>query len=274
MVSPVRPFGPRCPVRATCRYTADNPMVDQVALGEVAERRVLGVPVSLLDRAQTLAAIESLLAADRQAIVVTVDASGLVIAQEDAELMAIYRGADLATPDSQGVVWALKRAGVACPERVSGVDLLDDLCRLSAEKGHRIAFVGAAPGIADLAAERMRLRHPGCNIVGTRHGFFPASDDELVAQEVAAVRPDLLFVALGIPRQEKFIERTKHIHRAKVSMGVGGSFDVFSGKARRAPKWVQAVRLEWLYRLAQNPKKLSKVRLLPTFVRLVLREPR
>ena len=130
--------------------------------------------------------------------------------------------------------------------------------------------MGAAPGIAELAAEKMRLRHPGCNIVGARHGYFPAESDTVVASEVAASAPDVLFVAMGIPRQEKFIRSTESIIGAKVAMGVGGSFDVFSGKVKRAPRMVQRLRMEWLWRLCQNPKKISKVMLLPRFVLMVL----
>ena len=144
---------------------------------------------------------------------------------------------------------------------------MDHACAASADKGWRIYFLGAAPGVAELAAERMRLRHPGCNIVGARHGYFPPESDAVVAAEVAEAKPDLLFVAMGIPRQEKFIRATESIIGAKVAMGVGGTFDVFSGKVRRAPRLLQKMRLEWAWRLAQNPKKIGKVALLPRFGR-------
>jgi N-acetylglucosaminyldiphosphoundecaprenol N-acetyl-beta-D-mannosaminyltransferase len=179
--------------------------------------------------------------------------------------------ADLITPDSFGVVWAAKRAGKPVEGRVSGVDLVDRICGLSARKGYRLFFLGAGPGVAELAAERLRLRHPGCNIVGTRNGFFPASDDSVVAEEVAAFRPDVLFVAMGIPRQEKFIRATQSIIRAKVAIGVGGSFDVFSGKTKRAPILIQRLNIEWLWRLLLNPKKFSKVMSLPKFALAVIR---
>lgn len=207
-------------------------------------------------------------------LVVTADASGIVQAQSDAELAELYQTADLVTPDSAGVVWAMRRAGFTVPARVSGVDLVDRACGVSSDTGWRIYFLGAAPGVAEQAAERMRLRHPGCNIVGARHGYFPPESDAVVAAEVAQARPDLLFVAMGIPRQEKFIRATEAIINAKVAMGVGGTFDVFSGKVRRAPKVLQRLRLEWAWRLAQNPKKIGKVKLLPQFVGLILRERR
>ena len=102
----------------------------------------------------------------------------------------------------------------------------------------------------------------------------PSVDADRLLEEVALTKPDLLFVAMGIPRQEKFIRATESVIGAKVAMGVGGTFDVFSGRVRRAPKFLQAMRLEWAWRLAQNPKKIDKVRLLPQFVGMVLREGR
>ncbi len=235
-------------------------------------QELLGVPVSLLDMDATVSAVEQMISEGGQHLIVTADASGFVIASTDPELAEIYQGADLATPDSQGVVWALHRKGAKGVARVSGVDLFDRICRLSAERGYRLFFLGAAPGVAEQAAERIRLRHPGCNIVGTRHGYFTADDDDLVAQEVSVARPDVLFVAMGIPRQEKFIVKTLGTIGAKVAMGVGGSLDVFSGKAKRAPQFIQRLKLEWMWRLLLNPSKFSKVKMLPRFVRLVFME--
>ncbi len=181
---------------------------------------VLGIPVSTLCMDETVRVLTALLEGDRSEIVVTADASGLAMAQDDPELAEIYQAAALATADSMGVVWALKRKGVSA-DRVSGVDLMDRLCHESAVKGFRVYLLGAAPGVAIEAGERMKLRHPGCNIVGCRDGYFPAADDGLVAEEVAESHPDLLLVAMGIPRQEKFIAATRAMIRAKVAIGVG-----------------------------------------------------
>jgi len=196
----------------------------------------------------------------------------LVAAQEDAALRQVLLSAKLVTPDSAGVLWAAKRKGMPMRERVSGVDLLDALCARSADRGTRIFLLGAAPGVAEMAAERLRLRHPGCRIVGTRHGYFPPESDEVVAREVAQAKPDILFVAMGIPRQERFIASTASIVGARVAMGVGGSLDVFSGRTKRAPRLFQRLRLEWLWRLILNPRKYQKVMALPRFVWRVMRE--
>ena len=232
---------------------------------------ILGVRIDRVSMDQTMDRLREFVRSGRPHFVITADASGIVQAQTDAEYRALYAQADLVTPDSAGVLWAARRNGTPLPGRVSGVDLVDRLCAESADFGHRIFFLGAAPGVAELAAERMRLKYPGCHIVGSRHGYFPAESDGVVAQEVAETKPDILFVAMGIPRQEKFILAHQELIGAKVAMGVGGSFDVFSGKVKRAPILFQKLHLEWLWRLIQNPSKISKVKLLPEFVWRVLR---
>lgn len=218
-----------------------------------------------------IARIDRFIADGTPHLVVTADSSGVYSQLHDPDLRSIMLNADLVTPDSFGIVWAAKRLGKPVGGRVSGVEIVSRLCARSAERGYRIYILGAAPGVAEMAAERLRLQFPGCNIVGTRHGFFPSSDDALVAEEIAAARPDILFVAMGIPRQEKFIAATMPVIQAKVAIGVGGSFDVFSGKTRRAPVLFQKLNVEWLWRLILNPTKVSKVAALPRFAWAVLR---
>lgn len=206
--------------------------------------------------------------------VVTADASMIVDAQTDTDLRRIIEEAALVTPDSAGVLWGARKLGLHLPAKVSGVDLVDEVCALSSRTGCRVFFLGAEPGIADLAREKLSLRHPGCNIVGSRHGYFPAESDEVVAQEVAEFQPDVLFVAMGIPRQEKFIRKTAEIIKPKVAIGVGGSFDVYSGKTKRAPVICQKLKIEWLWRLLLNPSKWRKTLKLPQYVKLILRSRR
>lgn len=223
---------------------------------------------------EALDRIAQFVASGEPHFVATADASMIVDAQHDPEFAMLLNSADMITPDSSGVLWAAKKLGTPLSEKVSGVDLVDRLCAQSAAKGYRIFFLGASHGVAELAAERMRLAHPGCNIVGARHGYFPADDDEIVAREVAQANPDVLFVAMGIPRQEKFISKTRDIIRARVAIGVGGSLDVFSGRTKRAPKVFQRLRIEWLWRLIQNPSRWRKAMKLPQFVGLVSRSAR
>ena len=151
---------------------------------EVAPRdcvRILGVPIDCITMDQTLEKIEGFLTSHRSHLVVTADASAIVIAHHNFGFQTLVESADLVTPDGNGILWAAKRKGRELPERVSGVDIADRLCKLSADKGYRIYLLGASPGVAELAAEKLRLKHPGCHVVGTRHGFFPSESDEVVA---------------------------------------------------------------------------------------------
>ena len=233
---------------------------------------ILGIPIDKITMAGAMERIREFLRSDQHHLIITADASGIVQAGDDPEFKALFSTAALVTPDGAGLLWAAKRNGTPIEERVSGVDMVAKLCELSAKIGTRIYFLGAGPGVAKLAAEKLTLKYPGCNIVGYRDGYFKPDQDLEIAEEVAETKPDVLLVAMGIPRQEKFIAKTAHIIQSKVSMGIGGSFDVHSGNVKRAPLWVQKLHLEWLWRLMLNPKKIAKVKLLPIFVQRVLAE--
>jgi len=241
--------------------------------GNVADRKsieLLGVRIHDVDMAASLDAIDCFIRSRTPHIVVTADASCVVLARKDAELREIVNSADLVTPDSIGILLAARLNGKPLAERVSGCDMLVLLCERAARLGHRVFLLGAAPGVADAAAEKLRERFPGLDIVGVQHGYFKPEETESVISMIRAAEPDLLFVAFGIPMQEKWIRRHMEALGAPVCMGVGGSFDVISGKVKRAPKWMQRYGLEWVYRLASNPRKIGKVMTLPVFVALVV----
>lgn len=232
---------------------------------------LLGLRISRVNRAQAHEIILRYIAEGTPHLVVTADASAHVIAADDPQFRRIVNTADLVTPDGTGILWAARRLRVPLEERVSGVDLAEFLCAESARQGFGVYFYGAGVGVAEDAAQEMRKRYPGCRIVGTAHGFLnsPEQQAELLA-DIRAKRPAVLLVAMGIPKQEKWITEHQPALKVPVCMGVGGSFDVFSGRVQRAPLWMQRSGLEWLYRLAQNPKKLSKVATLPVFALRVL----
>ena len=231
---------------------------------------VLGVKIHRVDMDGTLALIREFIASDKPHIIVTADASSVMRAQSDTEFQYLVNAADLITPDGFGVIKAASLLGCPLIERVSGVEIAKEMCRMSAEEGFSIYFLGAAPGVAELAAQNMKSRFPALNIAGVHDGFFgPERDAEIVAQ-VKESGAQALLVAMGIPRQEKFIYDNLNKLGVRVAMGVGGSFDVFSGKVKRAPVWFQNHGLEWLYRLAKDPSKMKKAACLPKFAALVL----
>lgn len=205
--------------------------------------------------------------------VVTADSSMVVMAQRDSHLRDIVNQADLVTPDSIGILWACRRRGIAMPERVSGVEIVARLAQISAQNGLRLYFLGAQPGVAEEAVQRLQERHPGVQIVGYHHGYFPAEAEPEVVEHIRSVHPDVLCVAMGIPKQEMWIQRNRHLLDVPVSIGVGGTLDVLSGRVRRAPLWMQRMGMEWLWRVGHNPRKISKVMLLPRFAWMVYTSP-
>lgn len=196
------------------------------------------------------------------------------MAQDEPEFKKILQNASLVTADGAGITWALRKKYGIKLSRVSGVDLVEKFCARSAKKKYRIFFLGASPGTSENAAENMMNRYPGCQIVGVHHGYFSPEENQEIAKKIAETHPDFLFVALGMPRQEKFILETMAIHQVPVAIGVGGSFDVLSGNVQRAPKIVQKMAMEWLWRLINNPSKIQKVKQLPRFAFMVLRSSR
>ncbi len=232
---------------------------------------VLGVHVDRVTMTEALDYVEQFVRVGGSHHVVTLDSSMCVLAAHDPELDTIVDGADLVTPDSAGVLWACRRSGNGLPERVSGCDLVERLCAASARKGLRLYFLGAAPGIAAAAAERMAARYPGCEVAGTQHGYYAPGDEASILRDIRRASPDILCVAMGIPKQEKWIHRHKDELGVPVLIGVGGTFDVLSGTIKRAPRWAQRANIEWLYRLARDPRKLKKVLILPRFVVMNLR---
>ncbi|GIV03128.1 MAG: N-acetylmannosaminyltransferase [Fimbriimonadales bacterium] len=231
---------------------------------------ILGVKIHAVSMKSAVQVIEEFVEEGVPRLVITADSSGIVLAQSDQHWKDVLNSADLVTPDSNGVVWAARRHGTPLRERVSGVDLLDILCSRAAKKGYRVFLLGAAPGIAEKAAERLQARHPGLNVVGTHHGFFGTEEEAAIVAQIRDLQVDLLFVAMGIPRQEMFIYDHKYEMAAKVAMGVGGSLDVWSGTVKRAPRLVRALKLEWLWRLILNPRKWKKALTLPKFWWLVM----
>ena len=199
--------------------------------------------------------------------VLTADALGIWQANNDPELLEIMRCTDLSTPDGAGVMLCASFNGIALPARVSGVDLVKELADLAAKKGYKIFLFGAAEGVAQAAAENLVKEFPALQIAGTKNGFYDKENEQSIAEEIAKSGADILFVALGIPRQEKFISTYRDTLNIPVMAGIGGSFDVISGKIARAPKIFQKMGLEWLYRAMKEPRvRFKRMQGLPQLI--------
>lgn len=237
----------------------------------IKTRQILGLKIHCVTMDSAISIIEGFIAEKKPRMVVTADASAVVIARDDHELQSIINEADLVTPDSTGILWGAKRLKTPLIEKVSGADMVEKLCMIANEKGYSVFLLGSAPGITDKAAENLKSRYPNLQIAGTHHGYFKDGDSSEAEHMIKESKPDMLFVAMGIPMQEKWIKKHMDELGVPVSMGVGGTFDVISGNVKRAPLWMQNHGLEWMYRLISNPRKISKVMTLPVFVMMTLR---
>lgn len=225
---------------------------------EIRHVRLMGCPIHVLNMQETIDLIDQCIRMKRQIHHVVVNAAKLVHMQTDKELYDSVVACDIINADGQSVVWASRFLGRALPERVAGVDLMVNLMKLAAEKGYRAFFFGAQEEITQKVANIYTQQY-GANVVaGYRNGYYQQEDEMAIALEIAASGADLLFVAITSPKKEIFLNRYKHIINTPFIMGVGGTFDVISGKTKRAPTWMQRNGLEWLYRIYQEPRRMWK----------------
>lgn len=233
--------------------------------------KILGVPVHPLTMNESVAVLEEKLQKKEQAFVVTANAEIIMMCQQDKEYNNIVsEQADLVLPDGAGAVWAGRYLGNEVPERVAGFDLYNQLLKLSADKGYKAYFFGGAPGVAEAAKNKAEELYPGVQIVGCRNGYFNETEEEAIIKEINDAAPDMLFVALGAPKQEKWLVKYRNQLKPRVLMGIGGSFDVLAGKMERAPKWMQEASLEWAFRLYKQPSRFMRMLALPKFVLKVI----
>jgi len=224
---------------------------------------VLGLPVHSVTMNQAVLEIERFvgqrggLERGRPFVHVALNGPKWVAARDDSDLAESVRAADLVTADGVGVLAMARRLGHRLPERVTGIDLMERLCARAAAEGWGVALLGGRPGTAEAAATALRRRYRTLRVSYCHHGYFSPREDTLIASDVAASGARLLFVGLNTPRKEDFVLREGARSGVDFAMGVGGAFDVLSGRIRRAPKVLQDVGLEWAWRWAQEPRRLA-----------------
>ena len=233
--------------------------------------KILDVPVHPLTMGEAVSVLEESITSGEQAFVVTANAEIIMMCQEDAGYKKIVsQDAQLVLPDGAGAVWAGRHLGYKVPERVAGFDLYCQLLDKAAQKGYKAFFFGGSPGIAEAAKAKSEELYPGVQVVGCRNGYFKEEESQAIIDEINASGADMLFAALGAPKQEKWLVRYREQLKPKILMGIGGSFDVFAGKMERAPKWMQDASLEWLFRLYKQPSRFMRMMALPKFVLTVV----
>ena len=232
----------------------------------------LGVMVDAVTQKEAMDRIEAFVREGGVHHVVTANPEIIDNATKNDALRAQINSAALVTADGQGVLLAGKILGRPFPERVTGIDLAELLCAESGARNIRLYFLGAEPGVVDEAAKRMRCLHPDVQIVGTHHGYFRKEGPAGVVADIKRTKPDVLLVGMGSPYQEDFISAHLAECGVSVGIGVGGSFDVMSGRVIRAPDIFIRLKLEWFYRIASDPKRIKRSVALPRFVLKVLKQ--
>lgn len=227
---------------------------------------ILGVKVDSVTMVQAVAQVESYMDEKKNVLIATANAEMIMRATHDTELKDILNDAALVVPDGAGTVWAAHHLGFEMPERVAGYDLAQELMRIAPSKKQKVFFFGSAPGVAEKAKAKAEELYPGIEVVGTRDGYFKPEDEAAIIAEIKAAQPDLLLVALGVPKQEKWLHAHLQELNVPVSIGVGGTLDVMAGVMKRAPYWMQKAKLEWLFRGLLQPKRAGRLMALPKFV--------
>ena len=237
---------------------------------------VLGVGISAIRMADAVALFESWIAARERHYVCVVPAHSVMDCQDDPELCAIVNAAGLVTPDGMSLVWLLRWRGYRDTERVYGPDLLLAACERSVAAGWRHFFLGGEAGVATELAARLQRRFPALAVAGSLSPPFrdlSAAEDAALCRAINDAGPDIVWVGLGSPKQERWMAAHREALSASVLIGVGAAFDFLSGRRRQAPRWVQRSGLEWLFRLTLEPRRLwRRYRRYPLFAARAVRE--
>lgn len=231
---------------------------------------VMGVGFDNLTRQEFIDRADAMLRERNRGYCVTPNAEIVYEAYYDDSFRELLNGAALVLPDGAGVVLGAKILGDPIKEKVAGIEFGEEICRLLAKNGGRLYLLGSKPGIAEKAGAVLSDRYPGLVICGTADGYF--QDETAVVERINEARPDVLFVCLGAPKQERFMQ--DHFDELDVTLmlGLGGSLDGYAGVAQRAPRWMINLSLEWLYRLIKEPSRLGRMMRLPKFVGLCVKE--
>lgn len=227
---------------------------------------VLGVGISHVDMKEAIQEVLSYLQGDETRMIFTPNPEFIMAAKEDQTFKKVLNEGDLVIPDGIGVVIGAKMLKTPLKERVPGYDLIQHTFEQIKDKNVDIYFLGAGPGVAEEAAKKMEEKYPGLKIVGYHDGYFKENEESYIVDEINTTGADILYVALGAPKQENFIYKHRDQLNVKVAMGIGGSFDGMAGRVKRAPVIFQKLNLEWFYRLITQPTRAKRMIKLPLFI--------
>lgn len=240
-------------------------MSDEI-LSKKKRVEILGVPIDPLSSDETVNLVEEYINAGKPLHLMGVNADKINQCKKNVRLDNIVKSCGIINADGVSLVMAGKFLGKHLPERVAGIDLMQDLVERSEEKGYKVYFFGAKEEIVRETSEKLKLKFPRLNVTGIRNGYFKEEELASISQDIKDKNPDIVFVGITSPLKEYVVDFFQNEGHNRVFMGVGGSFDVISGKLKRAPIWIQKLNLEWLYRISQEPRRLFKRYLVGNFI--------
>jgi len=232
------------------------------AIGELPlpEFDVLGIGVNAVSVAGAISRIESWIADnDRSRWVAVMNVHMVMTARSDANFGSVVEDADMVVPDGMPLVWTARRAGYGKQQRVAGPDLFAAFLKQTRHRGYRHFFYGGTPEVLQALRDKLQIQFPETNIVGSYAPPFrplTAEEDAEVVSMINEARPDVIWVGLGCPKQERWMREHRDLFQGGVMLGVGQVFDIYAGKIKRAPRWMQRAGLEWFYRLCAEPRRL------------------
>lgn len=232
------------------------------------KENILGVDVSVTTYEKLKEHVEKDIKNNNKSFIVAINPEKILKARKDEKLKNLLNKATYQIPDGVGVIYASKLKKGKIKSRITGIDSMEMLCSLSNEKGYKIFMYGAKEEVISKAKEKLEEKYPNIKIVGTINGY--EKDNKKIIDKINKSKADIIFVALGSPKQELWITENMDKLCVKVYQGVGGSFDVFSGNIKRAPIWMQNVGLEWFYRLLKEPKRIFRQAKLVKFLGLII----
>lgn len=219
---------------------------------------LMGCPIDALTFDDTLRRIEDSIRERKLIRHCAVNAAKIVKIQSDKKLREAVVSSDVISSDGQSIVWASRFLKKPLPERVTGIDLMQKLLKLSSEKGYKVFLLGAKEEVMVELKEKLKRELPDLHLTGCRNGYFSQTEEEEIVKEINEKKPDILFVGMSSPQKEYWLSKYQSALKVPFCMGVGGSFDVLVGKTKRAPVWMQRVGLEWFYRFLQEPTRMWK----------------
>jgi len=234
--------------------------------------QIFDVPVDLLEPSEVLKTIGSWLQDSHPHHIVTANSLMLLESRRNEKLKMLLQSASLVVPDSYGLFWGLRHLGYSILDYYPGIELMHDICILCAEKKMRVYLLGGENTIAETSAYQLQNLCPGLLIAGTHPGYFSKENETELINDIRHSQTNVLFVGLGSPKQEFWIQEHFPALSIPVVMGIGGSLDVYAGKLKRAPDWLRKKGLEWAYRLFQEPHRLPRILELPHFACAVIQE--